>query len=370
MNKKGISPINFAFIGSGPVAEYHLQVIKKNRLASPYGIYTRNKERAVELSKKFKLRQFNSMEKLLEDRNIKAIDICNANADHFPTAKKALINGKHVIIEKPVAFRKKDILDLSDYAEANGLTACAVFQKRYNEILTVVKEKLHNRLGEVLFSHSYIYMPRSKNYYKRPEKSTHDYAGGGVMIYQAIHDIDLLISLFGDVDDILSVKSNLYHRIDVEDTCLAILTFGNGMTSFLHASTMPHLPAYNCHIFVGPRDFLVFDDMKLSMFPNRYFPFWQRYRRDSNRLDYLFLHLSKRKNIKNVIRFLLLFFNYISFKLKGIKKYGPLTPGSYNHIVDEFIMKLTSPKHGRTTTSLSSTVETHRVIEEIYRAGR
>jgi len=358
--------INFAMVGSGPVAEYHLDTLKKNKFASPCGIYTRNRTRADELTKKFKIKQYENFEELISDEHVEAVDICNANRDHFPTAQKVLVSNKNIIVEKPVAFRSREVFDLKQCAKKNNLIASAVLQKRYNKILDNLNCLIQGELGKVLFTQSFIYMPRSENYYKRLEKSSNDYAGGGVLIYQAIHDIDLLILLFGKVEGVSAMKDNLHHKIDVEDTCSALLKHENGVNSYVHASTIPCLPAFNVHILVGPEKFIIFDDMKLVLFPNKYFTSWQRHWRCSGKLDHLWLRLTKLGGAGSLVGFIAKFYNCLSYGTYGIKKYGPRAPGSYKDVLDDFVMKLTAKKKEETRTSIASTIETHRVLEKIY----
>lgn len=333
--------IKFAVIGSGPMAEHHLQALQSGQDTPPVGIFSRNRQRARLLADRFRIKVFDSLEQAISDPETHAVDICNANADHYPAARASLAGGKHVLIEKPVAMKTEEIEDLIQVAKARGLIACAVFQKRFNRTIQRVKELIHRRLHGVLFSHSLVHMPRSEGYYDDPQKRTQELAGGGVLIYQAIHDLDLLIQLFGPIEKVTGFRENLHHKIEVEDTVHLLLKFRNGPTSYLHASTAPQFPAGSVHLLYGGSRFLVFDHERAEVFPRRVWRRWE-----------MLWHLSgaAARFRRTILR-----------RITGASSVA----GTYSDVLADFHAAI-SDRSVQPVTSLETTLETHRVIECFY----
>jgi predicted dehydrogenase len=357
--------ISISVAGSGPVAEYHLKILQNNKRTHPCGIYSNNIERVKYLARRYKLKQYGSLDELLADKKNDAVDICNANYKHYQTAKLALNAGKHVVIEKPVVFRSFEIADLIHLATTMKKSANAVFQKRYNRTKFIVENFIESQLDEILFSQTFVSMPRSREYYLRPEKSMHEVAGGGVLIYQAIHDLDLLLNLFGVVEQVLPITTNFFHKIDVEDTCFALLKFKSGVVSYLHASTIPGLPAINLHILYGRSKFIIFNNERVGVFPNRYLLSWQKYWKELNALDRLWLRFCRVGKVESFAWIKSYVSNIFKRQLTGIKYYGPFVPGSYCDVIEDFVTHIMRPSTS-CITSLESTVEIHRIVEEIY----
>lgn len=337
--------IPFAVIGSGPVAEHHLSVLQANGDTPPVGIFTRNHDRGRFLADRFRIRLFDSLEELLADHQVLAVDICNANIDHFRTAQAALSGGKHTLVEKPVALKTSEIAELIQLAASRNLTACAVFQKRFNRTTCMARNLIEDGLDGVLCSHSFVHMPRGHGYYRRPEKASWEVAGGGVLIYQAIHDLDLLIQLFGAVKEIVGFRENFYHDTEVEDTCLMLLKFGNGPVAYLQASTAPYFSPTAIHVVYGKSRFLVFDNQRIGVYSRRYSHSWPVFWKISSWADRL------RRGIG---------------KLTGKASLGA---GTYSDVLRDFLAGILEPSV-KPKTSIETTLETHRVIEAFYQGSR
>ncbi len=335
------SQIPFAVVGSGPVAEHHLGVLQRSGATPPVGLYTRHRERGQLLAERFRVRRFDSLDALLADEAVRAVDVCNANADHFPVAMAALAAGKHVLVEKPVALGVRDLEALAGQAAARRLVACAVFPKRFNRTTRLVGELLRGGLEGPLVAHSVVHMPRPDGYYRRPEKASRAVAGGGVLVYQAIHDLDLLIQLFGPVKDVLGFRENLYHPTEVEDTCLVLLRFTKGPLAYLEASTAPHFPPRVRHAIHGQRRFVVFDDRRVGVYSPRSGAAWP----------------------------LLWTVSGLTARLRRVAARlgagAPAGPGGYADVLADFRAGILNPSW-TPLTSLDTTLETHRVIEAFY----
>ncbi|GAG27302.1 unnamed protein product, partial [marine sediment metagenome] len=136
---------------------------------------------------------------MLSRKDIHVVDIATTNDKHYDIALQSLKAGKNVIVEKPVAFTAVQIKKLVDIAKEQGNEICVCLQKRFNESMKILKNKIDAKeFGEFLYGFTKVIVPRPIEYYNE-RRSSIEKAGGGVLLYSAIHDVDLLCCLFGNV---------------------------------------------------------------------------------------------------------------------------------------------------------------------------
>lgn len=327
-----------AILGSGPVAESHLRILSRSKIFEPVVIFGRNSDRVSFLSKKFNLETANSLEDALHRQNVRMVDISTSNDLHYSYALAAIKAGKSVILEKPASFTRKEVETLVCEAEKRNLMILVCFQKRFNKSLKQVKSFLEKaQLGDYIHGETRVFMPRSSQYLRSKWRSMLEYAGGGVLIYQAIHDLDLLCLLFGEVKYIKGEMRNSYHSIEVEDTVHLAMEFKTGGVHHFFASTDPRLPSQT-------ETRLVFDKGRLSF--NDFGYKWNRY----NEPVLMRIPWSRSSLLHRIL-----------VRLCGL--------GNYRYILgemEEFVMN----KKLNLTSSLTTAVEVHRVIEEFYKQAR
>jgi len=363
MNTK-CPPLIFAVAGSGPVAEFHIKTLQKEKKTRVIGICSGNKPRVDALSKKYDLIQYPSLADMFKDSRIQVVDICNSNNNHYLFARKSLENNRHVLIEKPVAFSSQHVFELSETAFKKKLSAGVIFQKRYNRTLKVAKSLIHDEIGEVRVTQSYVFLPRSADYFARPEKSVKAIAGGGALIYQGIHDLDLLVNLFGCVADISGACQNIYYDMEVEDSCILMLKFQNGVISNFHVSTAPNYPFLSVHIIIGKEKFLMMSNEYVHIFPIAYLLKWQNFIKNITFFDRIWMKLPNFFGGKCLARLRTAICNR-SINKTACKYFGPFQPATYHHVLKDFLEGIFNPVN-QTRASLHTAVETHRIVEKVY----
>lgn len=233
--------IRFALIGTGVIAEKHAQSIQSSKDAQLVAIRSSDKTRAEQLAKKFNIpKVFTDYEALLKDPEIDAVDIVTTNNQHADLGIKAAKAKKHVLVEKPIDISVKKAEHLIQECKKNNVTLSVISQHRFDEAILQVKDLLQKgALGKPILGHCSIKWARNKDYYEASAgwRKTKEQAGGGVLIMQTIHHLDLLQSLLGEVTSVHGMTTNLKHNLEVEDTAVALLKFKNGAIATLEGTT-------------------------------------------------------------------------------------------------------------------------------------
>lgn len=328
--------MTFVVVGSGAMAEHHLRIIQAQPATRAVAIVSRHRERAEALAASTGVTRHETLDEALGAHpEITAVDICHANAGHAPVALASIARGKHVLIEKPVAFTAAEVDAIGDNARARGVVASAVLPKRFSSGIAAAQRALA-QMSRPLIVRSVVHIPRAPSYYARPERSSRALAGGGALLYHGIHDLDVLVSLFGAAEAAAGVLANHGHAIEVEDTCLAALRFRDGVVASFEVSTAPSRTPFTRHAVIGGDRMLVFDDARAVSVPlhRRHFvaPLWH--------LDRVLGRLTRRA----------------------------IQPGRYADVLHDFVAEVRGERASR--TAVATTVESHRIIEKIYAAAR
>ena len=171
-----------------------------------------------------------SLEEMLESEDLQAVHICAPHYCHVPMAKTCLARNIHVLMEKPPAMSREEFASLKEAQNRSSAKLGIVFQNRYNPTTQVVDNLLRQgRIGKLNGARAFVTWHRDADYYTnsgwRGQLSTE---GGGVLINQSIHTLDLLCRWMGACTNVKAVMQNHHHEgvIEVEDTLEAALTFG------------------------------------------------------------------------------------------------------------------------------------------------
>lgn len=226
--------LNVAVIGCGNISPRHLDSTAALDNANLVAVCDIKEERAKKASEKYNCRMYVDYIEMFEKEQLDVVHICLPHYLHTVVARKAFSYGINVLSEKPMSIDYEDALRTYNLSKEKGLLYSVIFQCRYNTPAKVVKEYIENgKLGKVISAVSTLTWDRSDEYYSLSDwKGTWDKEGGGVVIDQAIHSIDLT-NWFID-SDVVSVESALYNRhhklINVEDTADGIIEYKNGTT--------------------------------------------------------------------------------------------------------------------------------------------
>lgn len=230
---------NCCVVGYGAIGPVHAEAISSIESACLYGICDIEKERADKGAAEYGCKVFYSFEECLKDENIDSIHICTPHYLHYEMIEKSLIAGKMVVSEKPITMTKDEFtLLLSKYEDK---PVYPVMQNRTNTCVVKLKEFIENdkELGRLKAVKGILTWHRTASYYDSAAwRGKKAYEGGGVLINQAVHTLDLMLYLAGNVKSVTATTSNksLQGVIDVEDTVDALLKFENGATGIFYAT--------------------------------------------------------------------------------------------------------------------------------------
>lgn len=232
---------NACIIGFGAIGPVHAQALLKTPLASLYGICDCQSQRLECAKKNYPgARLFNDFKAVLSDPQVHTVHICTPHYLHEPMAYAALLAGKDVVLEKPVCLNTQELALLEQAANDSGHKLCVVFQNRMNPCFLKMKEVLSQRmLGNLLGLCGFLTWHRDAAYYlKDPWRGKRQTEGGGLLINQAIHMLDLMGLLGGGIQAVTGSISTkvLKNVIEVEDTADAVLETKSGVPSCFFAT--------------------------------------------------------------------------------------------------------------------------------------
>lgn len=220
--------LKVGIVGCGDIAHIHLQAIQKLNV-QVVAICDIDKSRATFIKD---VPFYESIEELLQTEALDVVHLCVPHDLHVPLAIKCIEAKVNVFMEKPVGTSYEDAKPLLEANKNNPAVKVGVcFQNRYNESVEYLKEHLtHNDYGKLLGLKGIVLWSRTQDYYDaKPWRGEFDRAGGGAMINQSIHTLDLLQSFGGVVESVTAtVSNNTEMDIEVEDTASANIKFTNG----------------------------------------------------------------------------------------------------------------------------------------------
>jgi UDP-N-acetyl-2-amino-2-deoxyglucuronate dehydrogenase len=261
--------LRFGILGCGVIGPHHARALAGLDSAELVAVADVVPELAEQLAGKYGCSPYASLEDMLSGVDLDAVCVCTPSGMHAGDAIEALEAGKDVVIEKPVDVTLKAADRLLEVQRATGRKVAVVSQHRFDAATRAVHEAVSNgEFGRLTSGSAEVRWWRSQSYYDSGGwRGTWALDGGGVLINQAIHSIDLLQWLMGPVVEVTAYTGLLAHeRIEVEDTAVAILKFAGGALGTIVATTAAY-PGLTARIAVhGNRGSAVIDDDELSYF--------------------------------------------------------------------------------------------------------
>ncbi len=231
--------MQIAIIGTGAVAVHHALAIQEVTGAELRGVASRSAEKAHTFSERFGARLYNTVDQVFEDPAVQLVILCTYPDSHYPLALGAASRRKHVLVEKPLAVTVETGQAIVDTCRKAGVTLAVVSQKRFADGPAFLKKALaEGRLGKLLQADAYMKWYREPAYYARRGKGTWEVEGGGAIINQAIHQVDLLRYLAGQVKSLRCMwQLGGLHAIESEDSACVLMRYASGATGVIQAST-------------------------------------------------------------------------------------------------------------------------------------
>jgi UDP-N-acetyl-2-amino-2-deoxyglucuronate dehydrogenase len=232
----------FGFVGCGMIAEFHTRAINEIPDARVVAAFDRHPANADKIAGMAggDCRTYDDLDKMLADPEVDVVCVCTPSGAHMEPAVAAARAGKHVVVEKPLEITLPRCDAIIRACEESGVRLCTIFPSRFSAANRALKEAIDGgRFGRLTLGDTYIKWWRTQQYYDSGGwRGTWQLDGGGALMNQAIHNVDLIQWLMGDVDTIMAQTALLVHeRIEVEDTAVAVLRFKNGALGVIEAAT-------------------------------------------------------------------------------------------------------------------------------------
>jgi predicted dehydrogenase len=230
--------IKVAIVGLGMAVTPHAKSLLdlKARVQVAYA-FSPSAERRAKFAERFPFRQAEYLEQILDDPTVDAVLILTPPNTHLEIAEKCAAAGKHVLLEKPVEISTARAERLVNTFSENKLKLGVVLQHRFRP----AAERLHDllpQLGRIVSASAMVPNWRPQSYYDQPGRGTRARDGGGVLLTQGIHTLDLFLSYAGEPQEVKSfIATTPVHRMETEDLACAAVQFQSGALGVVHATT-------------------------------------------------------------------------------------------------------------------------------------
>lgn len=234
------SKLNIGIVGCGTIAGIHAQAIQASSQLVLQSVFSRSEEKAKTTGNKFGVRWQTDWERFINDPDLDAVSICTPNGNHLDIGELAAKAGKHVIVEKPIEVTLQRANRLISVCKENNVALAVIYQSRFTTAIADIKRKLDQQaIGNVFSGDAYIKWYRDQQYYDSGAwRGSLELDGGGVLINQAIHTIDLIQWFMGDVESIYGMGATLTHkRLEGEDNAVAVVKYKSGAMGVIQGST-------------------------------------------------------------------------------------------------------------------------------------
>lgn len=231
----------FGIVGCGMISAFHARAINDIRGAKLVAVHTSRPENAKKIIEIVgPCEVYTDYGKFLKHPGLDIVNICTPSGAHRDPAVAAAEAGKHVVVEKPLEITLARCDKIIAACEKNKVKLCTIFPSRFSPANLALKQAIDSgKFGKLTLGDAYVKWWRSQEYYDSGKwRGTWDLDGGGAYMNQAIHNVDLLYWLMGDVVEVSGMTATLAHeRIEVEDVGVATLRFKNGALGVIEATT-------------------------------------------------------------------------------------------------------------------------------------
>jgi UDP-N-acetyl-2-amino-2-deoxyglucuronate dehydrogenase len=231
--------LRFAIIGCGVIGPLHAQALASLPDAELVAVADHTTERAQRLAAQYGARAYTDMDEMLASEQLDVVTICTPSGLHGEHACRAMRAGRHVIVEKPMEIRQEAIDEMLRVQQEQGVKLAVISQHRFDPAVRQVRGLIDDgAFGRLVLGHAQIPWWRSQAYYDSGDwRGTWRLDGGGILMNQSIHQIDLLQWMMGPVKSIAAYTDTLVHRMETEDVAVAILRFASGALGTITATT-------------------------------------------------------------------------------------------------------------------------------------
>jgi predicted dehydrogenase len=210
---------NFGIVGSGLIADFHARAIGDIPNAKFTACCDKIFDRAKKLADKYGARAFDSYEAMVQSKDVDIVTIATPSGLHMEPTIAAARVGKHVLCEKPLEITLERIDAMIDAHAKAGTRLGGIFPYRFNNLMLPLRDAIRaGRFGTITYAGVYVPWWRTDEYYKDSWHGTWKLDGGGALMNQSIHMIDMLCDLMPPIESVQAYAATLGHKMEAEDT--------------------------------------------------------------------------------------------------------------------------------------------------------
>lgn len=230
--------INFAIVGCGHIAKKHAEAIKNSEGANLLAVCDTDPNRMTPYVEDYEAQPYEDLDEMLKNDQINVVNICTPSGFHASLAVKCANAKKHIVIEKPIALTLEDTDDIIEACKENDVKLSVVHPNRFRPVMIELKKAMADeKFGKLSHANATVRWNRNDEYYQQAAWRGTKALDGGVLMNQAIHSLDLLIWLMGDVDEVYSMAATRLRNIETEDVSTGVVKFKNGALGVIEAAT-------------------------------------------------------------------------------------------------------------------------------------
>jgi predicted dehydrogenase len=234
-----VEAIRFGIIGCGVIGPTHAQAISRVPNARLVAVADVVAERAQDMAATYRVTPYADLQEMLDRERLDVVNICTPSGLHGAVACQAMRTGRHVIVEKPMEITREAIAEMLRVQRESGVKMAVISQHRFDQSAKHVYDLAQRgAFGRMVLGNAQIPWWRSQQYYESGAwRGTWELDGGGVLMNQGIHAIDLLQWVMGPVRTIYAQTATLAHYMQTEDVAVAVVRFANGALGALAGTT-------------------------------------------------------------------------------------------------------------------------------------
>ncbi len=232
--------LKFVLVGCGRIAKRHSDLLGHGEIngAQLVGVCDLDESRAKTIGEKFDVPYFTDMHEMMTRVELDVVSVLTDSGSHADVVVDLAQYGKHIVVEKPIALTLDDVDRMITTCDRNGVKLFVVQQNRFNVPVLKLREALEaDRFGKLVMGTVRVRWCRTQEYYDQDKWRGTWARDGGVISNQAIHHVDLLSWMMGDVESVFAKSSTALVDIETEDTAAVVLRFRNGALGIIEATT-------------------------------------------------------------------------------------------------------------------------------------
>lgn len=230
--------MNFAIIGCGFIAKKHAKAIQEVKEAKLVAVSDKVPEAMEFYTKEYGATPYIELNKMLEKENIDVVCICTPSGLHAPLAVEVANAQKHIVLEKPIAMTLEDTDLIIEACKKNNVKLSVVHPNRFRPVVLELRKIFDQKLlGKISHANATVNWNRNQAYYDQASWRGTKEHDGGVLMNQAIHNIDLLLWFMGKPVQVFSMEATRLRNIEAEDVSTGLIKFESGALATVETST-------------------------------------------------------------------------------------------------------------------------------------